>query len=126
MRRILQDGRLCNLTGKRSSFRDRISTWRRIGDPSVELEHPSTASAKFSGPSGDLLRLHHQNTARTQPAGIGNRNRQRRRARAGHRSEKYGNIDPKAGSESVGALKGTMHDDLLDRHYSSITCYSKR
>ena len=76
-----------------------VAARRRIGNPQVELERAVAAGAELRGPVDDGRRLHQQRAAGAEAAGIGDRDRQRRRAGTRHGREQDRRTEPETLAE---------------------------
>src|ERR1051326_1482220 len=87
-------------------FQIEVSHRRRLWNPKIDLEFSCAAFAKCRAPSPDVIRLHQQSSARSQPTRIGYGNRQRRRTGSGHGRQQNRKANAQTMGEILRAIAG--------------------
>ena len=92
-----------------SRFVDRVTSWRRVADPGVELESGLAEGAHVFYPAVDFLGLHQEHAARAERAGVLDRDGERWWSGAGHWCEQDRHSQSESGAEVPGSVFGCAH-----------------
>ncbi len=103
-----------------------IALRRRIGHPDVHLERAVGAGADLARPIADLVRRPQQRARRAHAAGLGHRDRQRRRTGAGHRRHQDRHLEIEAAAEGGGAFEGGVGHGRVIRWHGASGCRRPR